>query len=42
MKAASWGVLPVALALASVVGLATQFILEAADHAQSDIWDDVS
>jgi len=26
MKAASWGVLPVALALASVVGLATLFM----------------
>ena len=42
MKAASWGVLPVALALASVVGLATLFILEAADYAQRGIWDDVS
>ena len=42
MKAASWGVLPVALALASVVGLATLFILDSADYAQRGIWDDVS
>ena len=34
--------LPVALALASVVGLATLFTLEAADYAQRGIWDDVS
>ena len=42
MRAASWGVVPVALALASVIGLATLFILEAADYAQKGVWDDVS
>ena len=43
MRAASWDVVPVALALASVIGLATLFILEAADYAQQKgMWDDVS
>jgi predicted Na+-dependent transporter len=42
MSAASWGLVPVALALASVIGLATLFILEAADYAQKGMWDDVS
>ncbi len=32
--AARWGVVPVALALASVIGVATLFILEAPDYAQ--------
>ena len=42
-RAASWDVIPVALALASVIGLATLFILEAADYAQQKgMWDDVS
>ena len=41
-RAASWSVVPVALALASVIGLATLVILEAADYAEKGMWDDVS
>jgi hypothetical protein len=41
-RAASWGAVPVALALASVIGLATLSSLEAADYAQQGMWDDVS
>jgi len=42
MGAASWDLVPVALALASVSGLAMLFILEAADYAPAGVWDDVS
>ena len=41
MNAASWGVVPVALALASVVGLATLLILEAAGYDDDGVWGDV-
>jgi peptidoglycan/LPS O-acetylase OafA/YrhL len=40
-KAASWDVVPVALALASVLGLATLFILGAAGYDDDGVWSDV-
>jgi uncharacterized membrane protein len=42
-KAASWGVIPVALALASVVGVIVLLVLDAAGYDDKDgVWDDVS
>ncbi len=40
-SAASWDAVPVALALASVIGLAMLFILEAAGYDDDGVWGDV-
>jgi heme/copper-type cytochrome/quinol oxidase subunit 2 len=42
-RAASWGVIPVALALASAVGVIVLVVLGAAGYDDKDgVWDDVS
>lgn len=40
-KALSWRFVPVALGLASLIGLVMLLILEASDYATGGVWDDV-
>jgi hypothetical protein len=40
-KASSWGVIPVALAVTSFVGIVMLLILDAADYAENGVWNDV-